>query len=97
MIRVLPFALHGSSKLPLPAEPSGQGCDGFFSGALATGAVEAAGAADATGAGAAEALALGAAGFAFSCSQPKRHPKRTAAPNALTIIDWLRIVTSTGN
>jgi hypothetical protein len=68
MIRVFPFALQGSSKVPTPVDLSRHGRLGFFSAALAAGALEA----EALATGAADAggglLALGATFFGASFS-----------------------------
>jgi len=66
---------------------------GFFSAALATGALGASGGVEPI---AGVALAMGAAGFAFSCSQRTRHRARAAAPNVAVILRRLDIVTSSG-
>src|SRR6185503_15890772 len=90
IIRVLPVALHMSSKVPLPVEPEGHGWTGFLSGALATGAADATGGAETIAAG----VALGAAGFGSSFSQAVRHTAKAAAPNLPTIHRVLDMVIS---
>src|SRR5262245_19634853 len=90
IIRDLPVALHRSSKVPFPADLSGQGWTGFRSGAEATGAGEAMGGVETTGGG----VALGADGFGSSLSQATRHAAKAAAPKIPVIQRWFDMLTS---
>src|SRR5690349_20039512 len=92
MIRFLPLALQGSSKVPAPDEPSGHGWLGFFTAALATGAALGAGGGADTTAG----VALGAAAFSGSFSQPT-NPNASTAANVPIILPVLDMVTSNGS
>jgi len=94
MIRVFPLALQGSSKVPTPVDLSGQGRLGFFSAAVAAGALEAEALALATaGAGGGLlALALGAAFFGASFSHAMIPIAKTAVRNIDRVSRVLKVV-----